>query len=397
MGDPRPNLGNELRRLYYDLGNYRRLSQKNDETLLNQTGGDATIPGQVTVETIQNVAGNDGISRTRLTWGQVAFNADNTACTDLAEYEIYRGASADTAQMIQVGRTDAGTREFTDIGLANGQTVYYAARAVDKWKNRGAFSTVQQIVTGDTQAPVTPTGFTAKGEFQQITLNWNNNTETDLAGYNLFESTDGANFTFLAFVTKAKTYVRASLGNGVKRYYKIQAEDKSGNTSALTAAINTTTTKPAGSDLQLGTWYAGEDLPTIKANWDYNSRGISGPGWRDMYIWEFMATARENKTRNHYTVHSSRSDHPGDVRVLKATTKDAFGNWIYAVVATHSNLPTAGISYDEVYDITPGQTVSFKIQLSAEEWYEGTNLIYSSAYIDWWEHSRQNTSSNYAV
>jgi hypothetical protein len=95
----------------------------------------------------------------------------------------------------------------------------------------------------DTTPPAAPTGVTATGGDGQVSLNWNANTEPDLAGYNVFRGTSlpvSTSGTPLNGGTKltGTTYLDTGLVNGTTYYYVVQALDQSGNkadSSALSA------------------------------------------------------------------------------------------------------------------------------------------------------------------
>lgn len=85
----------------------------------------------------------------------------------------------------------------------------------------------------DTIAPATPTGLTATPSQSGIALAWNNNTEQDLAGYNIYRSdTAGGVFTKLnSSLLAASQYSDTAAPAGQYSYYRVTAVDKSGNES----------------------------------------------------------------------------------------------------------------------------------------------------------------------
>ena len=85
----------------------------------------------------------------------------------------------------------------------------------------------------DTTPPAAPTGLTAIRTNSSVALDWNNNTEPDLAGYNVYRSgTPGGPFTKVntALVT-ASAYTDTGLTNGNPYYYVVRAVDTSDNES----------------------------------------------------------------------------------------------------------------------------------------------------------------------
>src|SRR5262249_50583970 len=90
--------------------------------------------------------------------------------------------------------------------------------------------------------PSVPTGLTATGA--GISLNWADNTEANLAGYNVYRSTSsGGTYTKLndsPIVDSA--YIDGATAIGTTYFYKVTAVDNAGNESAQTAAVSATRT-----------------------------------------------------------------------------------------------------------------------------------------------------------
>ena len=84
----------------------------------------------------------------------------------------------------------------------------------------------------DTEAPAAPTGLTAVGANAMITLDWADNTEPDLAGYNIYRSTSTKVFTKInTSLITASTYIDSGLTNGTEYFYVVRAVDNSSNES----------------------------------------------------------------------------------------------------------------------------------------------------------------------
>lgn len=103
---------------------------------------------------------------------------------------------------------------------------------------------------GDQTAPGIPGSITATGGIQQIKLNWNNPTDSDLFAVQIFENTtDNQATSTLIVETLADQHTVAGLGNGITRYYWLRSIDRSGNTSGFSASVNATTQKVVLDDL----------------------------------------------------------------------------------------------------------------------------------------------------
>ncbi len=87
--------------------------------------------------------------------------------------------------------------------------------------------------TGDVTPPAAPTGLSAGLNGAAVVLDWEDNTETDLAGYNVYRSTPGGDYLKLNGVLIAdSSYVDSGMTTGRTYYYVVKAVDTSWNESA---------------------------------------------------------------------------------------------------------------------------------------------------------------------
>lgn len=71
-----------------------------------------------------------------------------------------------------------------------------------------------------------------------VDLNWNASTSTDVAGYNIYRSPDGATWKKInASLIAATLYTDATVANGSTYYYAATSVDINSNESAKTAAV----------------------------------------------------------------------------------------------------------------------------------------------------------------
>ncbi len=86
---------------------------------------------------------------------------------------------------------------------------------------------------GDTTPPAAPTGLAAVGGDGVVTLDWDDNGETDLSGYTVYRATSsGGPYTALnGSLLTASDYGDGTVTNGVTYYYVVSATDTSGNES----------------------------------------------------------------------------------------------------------------------------------------------------------------------
>lgn len=95
-------------------------------------------------------------------------------------------------------------------------------------------------ITPDITAPAKPTGLTASGGNATVSLNWNDNTETDLGGYNIYRSTtSGGSYTKLNSTPLASSdYIDNSVTNEIPYYYVVTAVDTNSNESARSSEVS---------------------------------------------------------------------------------------------------------------------------------------------------------------
>jgi len=103
------------------------------------------------------------------------------------------------------------------------------------------------FIVSSNKPPATPQNLTATAGDKKVILSWRANTESDLAGYNIYYRTDTTNtFAKLATVNKPDTsYIHTGLTNGVTYYYKITAVDSAGNESGYSNIVTATPKLPS--------------------------------------------------------------------------------------------------------------------------------------------------------
>ncbi len=96
----------------------------------------------------------------------------------------------------------------------------------------------------DTTAPAVPTGLAATAGNGQVTLDWADNTEPDLAGYDYRVGTTNPPAGTPVRVTSSAVIV-TGLANGTAQNFQVRAVDTSDNFSAWSAVVSATPTGPA--------------------------------------------------------------------------------------------------------------------------------------------------------
>jgi hypothetical protein len=159
---------------------------------------------------------------------------DNTE-PDLAGYNVKR--SLNESGPYTVIATDLTVPTYTDTPLTNGITYYYVVTAVDTDSSESAYSneaTATPTTGPDVTAPGAPTGLTAVSGVSQIVLDWDDNTEADLNGYNIWRSTtSGGPYNTAASAVATSDYTDSSVTYGSTYYYVVTAVDTSSNESNI--------------------------------------------------------------------------------------------------------------------------------------------------------------------
>jgi chitodextrinase len=130
-----------------------------------------------------------------------------------------------------------------------------------------ASASASVLVTPAATPPATPTGLAPTPLDSSVTLTWNANSETNLAGYNLqYKPSAGSTWTAVSNLTGI-TYTVGGLTNGTSYDFQVQAKNTSGQTSAWTASVSAT---PQGSQP------ADTTAPTATINSPTNGSSIKG-------------------------------------------------------------------------------------------------------------------------
>ena len=149
-----------------------------------------------------------------------------------------------TGFKVMVGTSSGNyTAEYTTTdtlmlitGLTEGTEYFVGLAAVDADTN---LSAVVELSAVPLLIPLAPTGLHDISQYMQLEIGWNNNTENDLLGYNVYRSTTSGS----GFVKVNSTPVNVNYYNDPTAlihtfyYYKVSAVDSALNESPLTAEI----------------------------------------------------------------------------------------------------------------------------------------------------------------
>jgi len=205
--------------------------------------------------------------------GTVSLDWNDNSEGDLAGYNIYRSTTSGGGPggYSQIDSLVA-ISEYTDDTVTNGTTYYYVVTAEDTSSNESDFSNEDSATPIDITPPAPPTGLVATPGDGSVSLDWNDNNEPDLAGYNVYRSlTSGSGYTQLngPLVTLSE-YTDDTVINGTTYYYVVTAEDVSTNESGYSnedLATPADTTPPAAPTGLVAT--AGNE--TVGLDWNDNN------------------------------------------------------------------------------------------------------------------------------
>lgn len=134
------------------------------------------------------------------------------------------------------------------LGLTPGQTYHFRVKSRDFEKNEG-ISSDYQFTTPTGDAPAVPMGFgvSVATESEKLYLTWLSNSESDLAGYNVYRADSignsfiKVNASPIATAEAAVEFVDEGLKIATKYYYYIKAVDVAGNESPKTDTVSVVT------------------------------------------------------------------------------------------------------------------------------------------------------------
>jgi fibronectin type 3 domain-containing protein len=200
---------------------------------------------------------------------QVALDWANNGEPDLDGYNVYRGTTT-SGPYSKINGSLLGTSDYTDTGLTNGTIYYYVVRAENTSAQESGNSTEVSATPVDAP-PAPPSGLVATPQNAQVSLDWSDNSEPDLSGYNVHRSTTpGGPYTKVnGPVVSASDYLDTGLSNGTTYYYVVTAVDTGSNESGNSSEAGATpaATPPAAPTGLIAT--AGQDQ--VSLDWNDNS------------------------------------------------------------------------------------------------------------------------------
>ena len=274
-------------------------------TLVPNTEVSTTAPsalGSLTVSFPENYLATDGTAYAvaRPYWV-------NPADTNRAYIDVlYKRSSASNSEWQIGNQTITSSSRIDDLSI--GVNYDFGVRAVSRFGVQGAIITAQSQTALDTTVPATPTGLVAAiGTGRQVLLDWSDNTEADLAYYELYRHTanlfGGATKIVNANVSRFTDVVSAF---ETPYFYWVRAADRSGNlspihpgsTAGVTIAASMITTPDISSSAITDNIEAANDgILVISSGSNILSATIQNEGGPVIVIGKFLFVNSDNSTR----------------------------------------------------------------------------------------------------
>ncbi len=228
----------------------------------------------------------------------------------------------------------------------------------------------RNALDGGISRPDPPTGLVATAANQQVSLDWNDNTEPELTGYNVYRSTtSGGGYICIATGVTASAYTDTGLNGATAYYYVITAvcnsvseSDYSNEASAITPPIAPTGLVATGGDTQVSLDWDDNNGPELAGYNIYRSITQGGPYTQiaaSVPQSNYTDMAVENGTTYYYVVEAvdtsgRQSDYSNEA---SATPAEATSKTLYIV----DNV-LVRYSDDNWYQIASGSYADFQFE-----------------------------------
>ena len=225
------------------------LTQMNDIWTAHPTDVEIIVSSDTNAPaTPTGLSATPGNSTVSLDWN------DNNE-TDLRGYNVYRSLTSGSSYT-KLNGTFLTNSNYTDSNANGAKTYYYVVTAIDTSNNESNDSNEVSATPTDTIPPAAPIGLTATTGNQTVSLDWNNNSESDMNGYNVYRSTtSGGPYAKLnASLHATSAYTDNSVVNGTTYYYVVTAVDILSNESGYLSQVSAT---PGTFVTLAGSWTSG--------------------------------------------------------------------------------------------------------------------------------------------
>jgi predicted phage tail protein len=197
-----------------------------------------------------NLSVRESETAINLSWSAPTANIDGSTPVNLLGYNLYRAQPvANAAAPAPVNSSLINETSFADKNFRFGEEYAYFVRAVSLGTGgqqvESLDSNTVTVTPRDVYPPTPPMAITIAAAPGRLSLFFPANPELDVAGYNIYRSTDAElpkdRWTKLngELVTRT-TFLDDKVESGRKYYYYLTAVDNSGNTSAPSEVVSET-------------------------------------------------------------------------------------------------------------------------------------------------------------
>jgi fibronectin type 3 domain-containing protein len=163
-------------------------------------------------------------------YNTVSLEWDDNLEADLAGYYVYRALTSGNYGDA-LATNSPGSSDYVDSTAVNGTTYYYLVTAFD-FNGNVSGNSAEVSATPLDVPPAAPTGLAASAGDSSVSLDWNDNGESDLSSYRVYRSTtSGSGYVEIANSLSSSDYVDSTAVNGVTYYYVVTAVDAGSNES----------------------------------------------------------------------------------------------------------------------------------------------------------------------
>jgi autotransporter-associated beta strand protein len=256
--------------------------------------------------------------------GVVALSWTPASGAGAASYIILRGTASGTYNtQFTVG---APNTSYLDASVTNGVTYYYVVEASNS--NGVSANSNEAAVAPASNPPAAPTGLTATGSNQLVSLAWK--PSTGATGYTVLQGTSSGSYTTTVVAgTTGTTCIEAGLTNGTPYYFAVFATGL-GGTSAYSTQATATPSRPSGTLIWLGNTNTNWDTST--PNWQYGGSSATFQNGDSLVLGDSGNPASEN-------LYLYKSVTPGSITVNVT-------NLNYGIAGVGSISGTAGITFN---------------------------------------------------
>lgn len=344
-----------------DVRIYDRALESQDVATLARVDDSApSAPGSLTATAVgQSVA---------LSW-TAAFDAE----TGIGQYRIYRGTSPGPGK-VQIAAVGGSALQYTDSSTGASTAYFYEVTAANPVRLEGPPSPEASAVTGDSP-PLAPANVTALAGNGQVALNWDDNGESDLAGYRVYRRLASSS-TLIQIgppLVTVSAYTDTSVINETSYVYVVTALDVTDHESQASAPVPAT---PTMHDVTLaGNWELDEGTGTVAV--DASIYGRNG-NIRNGALWVpgVMGAALSFDGINDYV----------NIPYTENPTSWTVAVWVKSPASPTTGLATGPVHRNKTFQINwnhPDPNFRGSVALKAGQWYSAS---FGPLAADTWYH-----------